>query len=112
MWEDAESASRALRGLTTQPVALRLKFTDESQPMETGTSTVREKEETVETEDLVENEDLVETKGSGGGEVEWRLGVDFPKAKQLLLRYAVSGDQKIAGASKLSNYYYKYGTKQ
>lgn len=111
VWEDAESASRALHGLTTQPVALRSKFTDESQPMETGSLTVRE-EETVETEDPVESEDVIKTgvaEQGSGGEVQWRLGVDFPKAKQLLLRYAVSGDQKIAGASKQSNYYLKYG---
>lgn len=41
--------------------------------------------------------------------VQWRLGVGNPKAKQLLLRYAVDGDHKKGGAAQRSNYYRKYG---
>ena len=108
VWEDAESASRALHGLTIQPVALRSTFIDESEPMETASLTVTEEKDT-ETKAVVETEDVLETQASDGGEVQWRVGVDFSKAKQLLLRYAVAGDQKVVGASKLSSYYLKYG---
>lgn len=50
----------------------------------------------------------VEQRG-GQREVQWRLGLAHPNAKQLLLRYAFGGDQKVAGASRQSNYYRKYG---
>ena len=41
--------------------------------------------------------------------IQWHLWVDHPKAKQLLLRYAVEGDVKVSGAAQWSNYYRKYG---
>ena len=91
MWEDAESAYRALHGSTSQPIALSSEYT-EDQPMEVGGS--------------------IETGGGANVEIagpRWRLGVECPRAKQLLLRYAVSGDQKLAGAAQWSNYYRKYG---
>lgn len=125
VWEDAESASRALCGLTTHPVVLRSTFLDESEPMNTDSLTVTKEKETVdsettavveiETKAVVDTEDVVETKtsvavaGSDGAQVQWRVGVHFPKSKQLLLRYAVAGDQKVVGASKHSSYYLKYG---
>ena len=97
MWEDADSASRALHGLTDQPVALRSNFTDEdTQPMETSGSSNNDPMPTT----LAEETEI---------KVQWHLGVDHPKAKQLLLRYAVEGDVKISGAAQRSNYYRKYG---
>ena len=97
MWEDADSASRALRGLTNQPVALRSKFTDEeNQPMETSGPSDDDPMPTT----LAEQPKV---------KVQWRLGVSHIKAKQLLLRYAVEGDVKVSGAAQRSNYYRKYG---
>lgn len=90
VWEDAESAARALSGLSHQPVALRSEFTEESESMETD-----------------ENEAVVHQQPEG--DVQWRLGVEFPRAKQLLMRFAVSGDCKVSGSSQQSNYYRKYG---
>ena len=106
MWEDVESASRALHGLANQPVALRSKFTE------------------LEEKDADSAHQLMETAGPSPSsddpaptalaeqpevKVQWRLGVGYPKAKQLLLRYAVEGDEKISGAAQRSNYYRKYG---
>lgn len=83
VWEDAESAFRALHGLTCQPVAQRSEFVEDS----------------METEETTLDEVCV----------KWRLGVECPKAKQLLLRYAVTGDKKVSGAAQHSKYYMKYG---
>ena len=91
VWEDAESAYRALYGVTNQPVALRSEFT-EDQPMEVTGST---------DESAVDIESADQSK--------WRMGVECPRAKRLLVRYAVGGDQKVTGAGKWSNYYRKYG---
>ena len=104
MWEDAESAIRALHGLTDQPVALRSKFTEEEpQPMETSDpspsspSTFRSPPHDTSTEQP-------EVK------IQWHLGVSHPKANEvLLLRCAVEGDVKVSGAAQRSNYYRKYG---
>ena len=91
VWEDAESAYRALYGVTNQPVALRSEFT-EDQPMEV-TGSNDEAAGDVETAD----------------QSRWRMGVECPRSKRLLVRYAVGGDKKVTGAGKWSNYYRKYG---
>ena len=78
--------------------------------METGSSEVREgREEAGESEAIDETKDGVNENSRGQGAVPWRLGVEHPKAKLLLLRIAVVGDHKVVGASKQSNYYRKYG---
>ena len=105
MWEDTESASRALRGLTNQPVALRSKFTEEeSQLMETS-------DPSSPTPSSPSDGNPPHTTLAEQPEVniQWHLGVGHPKAKQLLLRYAVEGDVKVSGAAQRSNYYRKYG---
>ena len=102
VWEDAESACRALRGLTSQPVVLRSKFIEEvadsaDQPMETVIPSASS------------TDDTTPTSPSQEVRVQWHLGVGYPKAKQLLLRNAVEGDEKISGAAQRSRYYRKYG---
>ncbi|XP_057322814.1 nuclear cap-binding protein subunit 3-like [Microplitis mediator] len=39
----------------------------------------------------------------------WRKGVECPKSKTILLRFATSSDKKQANAEKLSEYYKKHG---
>ena len=56
---------------------------------------------------------------SGGGEVEdergpgsdvhWWLALPHPRAQQLLVRQATTGDVKKPGAARESQYYRKYG---
>ena len=107
VWEDAESASRALHGLTTQPIALRSKFTEDvPQPMETSDPSPLSLSLSTGSDDnptCTTPAELPEVK------VQWYVGVSHPKAKQLLLRYAVEGDIKTSGAAQRSNYYRKYG---
>ena len=104
VWEDAESASRALRGLSDQPVALRSKFTEEApQPMETSDLSPSSPSALISPPHTISAEQP-EVK------VQWHLGVSHPKANQvLLLRCAVEGDVKVSGAAQRSNYYRKYG---
>jgi hypothetical protein len=105
VWEDAESASRALRGLTNQPVALRSKFTEEEpQPMETS-------DPSPSSPSTGSDGNAPQTTPAEQPEVkvQWHLGVSHPKASQLLLRCAVEGDVKVSGAAQRSNYYRKYG---
>lgn len=39
----------------------------------------------------------------------WRKGIDNPKSKAILLRFATRADKKQANAEKMSEYYKKYG---
>ncbi|XP_024944567.1 nuclear cap-binding protein subunit 3 isoform X2 [Cephus cinctus] len=39
----------------------------------------------------------------------WRKGIDYPKSKGILLRFATRADKKRPNAEKMSEYYKKYG---
>ena len=39
----------------------------------------------------------------------WRKGIDCPKSKSILLRFATRNDKKHPNAEKMSDYYKKYG---
>ena len=80
MWDDSDSAHRALKGLGRQPVAMRESFIDDQDAMPVDSSVT-----------------------------EWRLGQPHAKARQLLLRHATTADKKLLGAAQQSQYYYKYG---
>ena len=113
VWEDADSAYRALHGLTSEPVALRSKFTEDCEMMETDTLNETESGATevggANMEGGASTEGGASANVEEASEVQWRLGAAYPKAKQLLLRFAVGGDEKVSGASRQSNYYRKYG---
>ncbi|XP_046840122.1 nuclear cap-binding protein subunit 3-like [Xenia sp. Carnegie-2017] len=48
-------------------------------------------------------------KATGHDENVWRIGIQHPKAKQLLMRVATTADKKIKGASSRSMYYLIHG---
>lgn len=63
-------------------------------------------------EQLSEGE--METQGTvegdqNGCQCRWWLAASYPKAKQLLLRQATTGDKKKQGAARTSQYYRKHG---
>lgn len=39
----------------------------------------------------------------------WRLGIEYPLAKSLVMRFATKADRKIKGAERLSQYYRNHG---
>ncbi len=39
----------------------------------------------------------------------WRLGLEYPLAKALVMRFATRADRKIKGAERLSHYYRNHG---
>lgn len=39
----------------------------------------------------------------------WRKGIDYPKSKAILLRFATRADKKQPKSEKMSDYYKKYG---
>ena len=101
MWEDEVSARRALNGLRCQPLAVR-----------------EEEEEEMQREGEVKDKSGEEERGEGGGggegeepgsDVRWWLAPPHPRAQQLMLRQATTGDVKKPGAARESRYYWKYG---
>ena len=57
-------------------------------------------------------EKVEEVEGRMAGQrevVQWWLAVHHPKAKQLLLRQATTGDQKKPGSARHSQYYRRHG---
>ena len=39
----------------------------------------------------------------------WRMGLEYPKANGLLIRFATRNDRKVKGAERFSQYYTKHG---
>lgn len=127
MWEDELSAKRALAGLRQQPVAL-LSERGEEEEEEVGGGTSQDEsllsseQEEEGKEENMEEAEKEEESGEGGGkgevegktegqreDVQWWLTPSHPRAKQLLLRQATTGDLKKLGSARQSRYYRKYG---
>lgn len=133
VWLDESSAARALLGLSKQIKGLKT-CVEKGNPFSKDYKTeeskdVQEEGEAVTTKDtenvmLIDDSqdkefsDLPEDKDNIIDVTEitspippglWRKGLEHPKSKCILLRFATRSDRKPVGAEKMSDYYKKYG---
>ncbi|XP_076654183.1 uncharacterized protein LOC143359803 isoform X2 [Halictus rubicundus] len=121
VWLDNVSAARAMIGLSKKIVGL-----DKQNQKNTHTHDNPDEENNVTNESCTVEmeEDNDSTKDMSQGDYIsikdidcplppglWRKGIDYPKSKAILLRFATRADKKQPNAEKLSEYYKKYGIK-
>ncbi|XP_076654182.1 uncharacterized protein LOC143359803 isoform X1 [Halictus rubicundus] len=119
VWLDNVSAARAMIGLSKKIVGL-----DKQNQKNTHTHDNPDEENNVTNESCTVEmeEDNDSTKDMSQGDYIsikdidcplppglWRKGIDYPKSKAILLRFATRADKKQPNAEKLSEYYKKYG---
>lgn len=123
VWDDPSSAERALLGVGQHPVALASEFVgggegEVSRPQPTAHLQTSEGETSAATgtgspetgaESPVAPPPRAESPVAPPPGVQWRLGKPHPSVKKLLLRYATTGDRKVPGAAKHSQYYRRHG---
>nr|XP_033331228.1 nuclear cap-binding protein subunit 3-like [Megalopta genalis] len=119
VWLDNLSAARAMLGLSKKIVGL-----DKTNQKTTHTHDNPDVENNVTNEsctiDMEDDNDSI--KGLSQGDYIsikdidcplppglWRKGIDYPKSKAILLRFATRADKKQPNAEKMSDYYKKYG---
>ncbi|GLH03415.1 Uncharacterized protein GBIM_09324 [Gryllus bimaculatus] len=134
VWLDESSAARALLGLSKQIKGLKNSvekgnpfskdYKNEDAKEEVGEAVTSKDSESVmvvddsqdkdgdseaESDDVKDNFVLVSDITSPIPPGLWRKGIEHPKAKCILLRFATRSDRKPPGAEKMSDYYKKYG---
>lgn len=120
VWLDNLSAARAILGLSKRIIGLEKQQTTKSLD---GNP---DEENNVTNDDSIiemneDNEITNTTKETGEDYISikdincplppglWRKGIDYPKSKAILLRFATRADKKQPNAEKMSEYYKKYG---
>lgn len=112
VWFDNVTAARAMLGLSKKILGSVAKYSDRENDSENKKDDIADEEnESIDVDKNEKKENCISIK-----DIDcplppgvWRKGIDYPKSKGILLRFATRADKKQVNAEKKSNYYKKYG---